>query len=387
MIHPLTPEQQEIRNAILKLCGRFGDDYWLARDADGEFPWEFRQALADAGFLGISLPETYGGGGLGLTEGMLMMQAIAESGAGFSGGTAVGFGVWAPRILVNFASEEQKARWLPPIIRGEILSSFSVTEPDAGLDTTNISTFARRDGDRYIVNGRKAWCSVAQRASKILLLTRTSPRDPDNPTEGMTLFYTDLDRNRIEVREIQKMGRKCVDSNLLFIDDLEVPVEDRVGEEGKAFRYLLMGLNPERIMMAGQAVGLGRAALAKATQYARDRVVFGRPIGQNQAIQHPLAVNWMQLEAAQLMTLRAAALYDAGQSCGAEANAAKYLAAEAGFEACTRAILIHGGMGYAKEYHVERYLREVMIPRIAPVSAEMVKNFIAEKVLDLPKSY
>ena len=279
-------------------------------------------------------------------------------------------------------------RMLPPIIRGEVISAFGVTEPDAGLDTTGITTRAVRRGDGYVVNGRKVWTSLAQRASKIFLLTRTTPREAcERPTDGMTLFYTDLDRTRCEAREIEKMGRKCVDSNQFFIDDLEVPLEDRIGEEGRGFEYILMGLNPERILLAAEAVGLGRAALARATRYARERVVFGRPIGQNQAIQHPLARNWMELEAANLMVLHAAQLYDAGRPYGAQANSAKFLAAEAGFRACEQAVMTHGGYGYAKEYHVERYLREVMIPRIAPVSREMILNFVAEKVLGLPKSY
>jgi acyl-CoA dehydrogenase len=291
-------------------------------------------------------------------------------------------------MIDKFGTDEQKARMLPPIIRGEVVSAFAVTEPDAGLETTNIKTRAVLHGDRYVVNGRKVWTTLAQRASKLFLLARTTPREAcARPTDGITLFYTDLDRTRCEAREIEKMGRKCIDSNQFFIDDLEIPVTDRIGEEGRGFEYILMGLNPERILLAAEAVGLGRVALARATRYAKERVVFDRPIGMNQAIQHPLARNWMELEAANLMTMQAAQLYDAGKPCGAEANAAKYLAAEAGFEACTQAVMTHGGYGYAKEYHVERYMREVMIPRIAPVSREMILCFIAEKVLGLPKSY
>jgi acyl-CoA dehydrogenase len=384
----LTDDQRTIREGVLKLCERFGDDYWLARDRDGEYPWDFKQALADGGWTGLTMPAEYGGAGLGVTEGAVMMQAIAESGGGMSGASAIHGNIFAPKMIEKFGTAEQKQRMLPPIIRGEVISAFGVTEPDAGLDTTGITTRAVRRGDGYVVNGRKVWTSLAQRASKIFLLTRTTPREAcERPTDGMTLFYTDLDRTRCEAREIEKMGRKCVDSNQFFIDDLEVPLEDRIGEEGRGFEYILMGLNPERILLAAEAVGLGRAALARATRYARERVVFGRPIGQNQAIQHPLARNWMELEAANLMVLHAAQLYDAGRPCGAQANSAKFLAAEAGFRACEQAVMTHGGYGYAKEYHVERYLREVMIPRIAPVSREMILNFVAEKVLGLPKSY
>jgi acyl-CoA dehydrogenase len=386
--HSLTEDQQSIRENVLKLCARFGDDYWLARDRDGEYPEAFKQAMADGGWTGLTLPVEHGGAGLGITEGAVMMQAIAESGAGMSGASAIHSNIFAPKMIDKFGTDEQKARMLPPIIRGEVISAFAVTEPDAGLETTNIKTKAVLRGDRYVVNGRKVWTTLAQRASKLFLLARTTPREAcARPTDGITLFYTDLDRTRCEAREIEKMGRKCIDSNQFFIDDLEIPVTDRIGEEGRGFEYILMGLNPERILLAAEAVGLGRVALARATRYAKERVVFDRPIGMNQAIQHPLARNWMELEAANLMTMQAARLYDAGKPCGAEANAAKYLAAEAGFEACTQAVMTLGGYGYAKEYHVERYMREVMIPRIAPVSREMILCFIAEKVLGLPKSY
>ncbi|PJI44565.1 acyl-CoA dehydrogenase family protein [Ferrovibrio sp.] len=384
----LTADQQTIRDAVLRVCSEFGDDYWLARDRDGEFPEAFKQALVDGGWLGLTMPTEYGGAGLGITEGAVMMQAIAESGAGMSGASAIHLNVFAPKVIVKFGSDEQKQRMLPPIISGEVMASFGVTEPDAGLDTTNIKTKAVLQGDRYIVNGRKVWTTLAQRASKLFLLARTTPREQcKRPTDGITLFYTNLDRSRCEAREIEKMGRKCIDSNQFFIDNLEIPVADRIGEEGRGFEYILMGLNPERILLAAEAIGLGRVALQRATRYANERVVFGRPIGKNQAIQHPLAENWMELEAANLMMLRAAELYDSNQPCGAEANAAKYLAAEAGFKACTQSVMTHGGYGYSKEFHVERYMREVMIPRIAPVSREMILCFIAEKVLGLPKSY
>jgi acyl-CoA dehydrogenase len=381
-------EQLSIQRAIERICAGFDADYWLARDTDGVFPDEFVNAITAGGWLGIAMPEAYGGAGLGITEAAIMAHTIARSGAGMTGASAVHLNLFGPNPIVVFGSDEQKARFLPPLIRGQDRACFGVTEPDAGLNTTQLSTRARRDGDHYVINGRKLWTTTAQTANKILLIVRTRDlADCQKPTEGLSLFYTDLNRDRIEVRAIEKMGRKAVDSNALFIDDLIVPVEDRIGEEGQGWKYLLHGLNPERILIASEAVGLGQAALARASQYAQERVVFGRSIGQNQGIQHPLAENWMSLEAANLMVQKAANLYDAGKPCGAEANSAKYLAAEAGLQACQRAVLTHGGMGYAKEYHVERYLREIMIPVIAPVSQELIKSYIAEQILGQAKSY
>ncbi|HWA12522.1 MAG TPA: acyl-CoA dehydrogenase family protein, partial [Burkholderiales bacterium] len=375
-----------IRDAIGKLCARFGDAYWLERDREGGFPVDFHRAVAEAGWLGIAMPKEFGGAGLGITEAALMMQAISESGAGFSGASSVHMNIFGLNPVVVFGTPGQKERWLPPLIRGEHKACFAVTEPDAGLNTAKIATTARREGDHYVLRGRKVWISTAQVADRMLVLARTDAPG-SRPTDGLSLFYTALDRGRVEVREIEKMGRKAVDSNLLFIEDLRVPAADLVGTEGRGFDCILHGLNPERILIAAEAVGLGRAALARATAYAKERVVFDRPIGQNQGIQHPLARCWMELEAANLMVFKAASLYDAGEPCGAEANAAKYLAAEACFHACEQAMLALGGMGYAKEYHVERYLREAMIPRLAPVSPQLVLCFIAEKVLGLPKSY
>lgn len=384
----LDETQQQIRDSVLQICQKYPADYWLEKDRRGGFPDDFAKDIADAGWLGIALPEAYGGSGLGVREAAVMMMAIAESGAGFTGASAVHINIFGLKPVAVHGSEEQKRAWLPSIIRGEDRACFGVTEADAGLDTPRIKTRADRKGDHYVVNGGKIWTSTAQSANKILLLARTAPIETTpNPIDGLTLFYTDLDRAHVQIKEIEKMGRKAVDSNMVFIDGLRVPVGHRIGEEGKGFRYLLEGFNPERILIAAEAVGLGRAALRRATQYARERRVFGRPIGQNQAIQHPLARCWAELEAAELMIFRAAARYDAGKSCGEEANAAKYLAAEAGFHACETAVMTHGGMGYAKEYHVERYLREIMIPRIAPVSREMILSFLAEKALGLPKSY
>jgi acyl-CoA dehydrogenase len=384
----LTPEQREIREAIFKICAHFGDEYWLKKDKEGGFPFEFHEALAADGWLGIAMPEEFGGSGLGITEAALMMQAIAESGAGMQGASAVHMNIFGLNPVVVFGTDEQKRRFLPPLIAGKEKSCFAVTEPNVGLDTTRLKTKAVREGNRYRVDGRKIWISTAQVADKVLLLARTTPlEEVKRTTEGLSLFYTTLDRTYVDVREIDKMGRKAVDSNELFIDGLPVPLEDRIGEEGKGFQYILHGMNPERILIAAEAVGIGRVAIERASRYAKDRIVFGRPIGQNQAIQHPLAKAWMNLEAANLMVFKAAALYDQDQPCGIEANAAKYLAGEAGFEACEAAVLTHGGMGYAKEFHVERFLREVMITRIAPVSRELILSHVAEKALGLPKSY
>lgn len=384
----LSPEQESIKSSIERICDRFGDDYWLNKDREGGFPHELYHALADDGWLGICIPEAYGGSGLGITEAAIMAQAISRSGAGMSGASAVHINIFGLNPVVVFGTEEQKRRMLPPMVQGLEKACFGVTEPDAGLNTTHLKTRARRMGDHYVVDGQKVWISTAQVADRILLLARTTPlEEVKRPTEGLSLFYTRFDRSRIRVSEIEKMGRKAVDSNELFIEGLEIPIEDRIGEEGKGFQYIIEGLNPERILIAAEAVGLGQVALDRATKYAKDRVVFGRPIGQNQGIQHPLAQCWMELEAASLMIQKAAWQYDRGQPCGAEANAAKYLAGEAGFHACETAVMTHGGFGYAREYHVERYLREVLIPRIAPVSPQLVLCFIAERVLGLPKSY
>jgi acyl-CoA dehydrogenase len=384
----LSAEQQQIKGSIVKLCAPFDDKYWLEKDRSGDFPHELHGALAQAGWLGIAMPEEYGGAGLGITEAVVMMQAIAESGAAMSGASAVHINIFGLQPVVVFGTDEQKRRMLPPLIAGQDKACFAVTEPDAGLDTTALKVRAERRGDHYVLSGQKIWISTAQVANKILILARTTPLDQvKRRTEGLSLFYTDLDRSRVAVRVIEKMGRHAVDSNEMFFDGMAVPAADLIGGEGQGFRSILHGMNPERILIAAEAVGIGRAALQRAAKYARERVVFRRPIGQNQGIAHPLARCWMELEAANLMVMKAADLYDRDMECGAEANAAKYLAGEAGFHACETAVMTHGGMGYSKEFHVERYLREVMIPRIAPVTPHMILNFIAEKVLGLPKSY
>ena len=381
-------QQLSIQEAVSRICRNFGDDYWLARDTDGDFPEEFVHAITEGGWLGIAMPEEFGGSGLGVSEALILAHTIARSGAGMSGASAVHLNLFGPNPIVVFGTHEQKSRFLPPLIQGLDRACFGVTEPNSGLNTSRLETRAELDGDNYVINGQKLWTTTAQTATKILLIARTTPLvECERPTDGLSLFFTDLDRDKIEVRLIEKMGRKAVDSNSLFIDNLIVPAQDLIGEEGGGWKCLLHGLNPERILIAAEAIGLGQAALERASNYARERVVFDRTIGKNQAIQHPLAVNWMELEAAMLMVFKAASIYDSGEPCGAESNAAKYLAAEAALSACQRSVLTHGGMGYAKEYHVERYLREIMIPVIAPVSQEMIKSFIGERVLGQEKSY
>jgi acyl-CoA dehydrogenase len=383
-----TPERAEIRDAVRAICNKFDDTYWAEKDRTHSFPFEFARAIADGGWLGIAMPIEYGGAGLGVTEASIMMQEVGRSAGAFAACSTVHINIFGLHSIVKHGTDEQKKRWLPSIIDGSSRACFGVTEPDAGLDTSKIKTRAVLQGDKYVVHGQKIWTSTAQQADKIVLLARTTPIEQcAKPAEGLSLFYTDLDRSNVEVREIPKMGRHAVNSNQTFFDGLVVPVEHRIGEEGKGFRYILDCLNPERILIAAEVVGMGRRALEKAVKYANERVVFGRPIGKNQSIQHPLAECWSELYAAELMALHAAQLYDAGKPCGAQANAAKYLAADAGFHACDRAIRTHGGMGYAAEYHVERYFREMVATQLAPVSREMILCFIAEHELGLPKSY
>tara|TARA_R110002126_G_scaffold185573_2_gene334138 strand:- start:17286 stop:18452 length:1167 start_codon:yes stop_codon:yes gene_type:complete len=383
-----TQAQQEIRDTVLRICADFDDEYWLEKDRNGGFPHDLHKALADGGWLGIALPEEVGGAGLGITEAAIMMQAIAESGGGASGASAIHMNIFGLNPVVKFGTLEQKQRMLVPLLEGREKACFAVTEPTTGLDTTKLKTRAIRHGDRYVVHGQKVWISTAQVAHKMLLLARTTPlEEVTKPTEGLTLFYTTLDRTFVDVREIEKMGRKAVDSNEVFIDGLPVPAEDMIGEEGQGFRQILHGLNPERILVAAECVGIARNAIKRASEYAKERHVFGRPIGQNQGIQHPLAKSWAKVESANLMVMHAAALYDAGESCGVEANAAKLLAAEAAVEATQTAQMTFGGYGYAKEYHVERLVREALLFHIVPVTPHMLMSFIAEKALGLPKSY
>ena len=384
----LSPEQQSIREAVLRTCEKFDAAYWLEKDRHGGFPLDFHAAIAEAGWLGICMPPEYGGAGLGIQEAALLVQAISESGAGLSGVSAIHMNIFGLNPVVKFGTDAQKQRMLPPLIAGKEKACFAVTEPNTGLNTTQLKTFARKEGDTYYVTGRKVWITTAQVTEKMLLLARTTPLDQvKKPTDGLSLFYTDLDRRYVDVREIEKLGRKAVDSNELFIENLPVPAADLIGKEGEGFRNILHGMNPERALAAAAAIGLGRVALKRAAAYANERIVCDRPIGKNQGVQHPLAKCWMELEAANLMVMNAAWRYDQGMECGAESNAAKYLAGEAGFKACEQAILTHGGFGYAKEYHVERYFREAMLLRIAPISIQLIMCYIAEKVLGLPKSY
>ncbi|MEX3101673.1 MULTISPECIES: acyl-CoA dehydrogenase family protein [unclassified Streptomyces] len=384
----LTEDQETIRKAVAGLLRDFDDRYWMEKDRDHAFPEEFYAAVADGGWLGITIPEEYGGHGLGITEATLLLEEVARSGGGMNAASAIHMSIFGMHPVVVHGSDELKRRTLPRIARGDLHVCFGVTEPGAGLDTTSITTYARRVGDHYVVSGRKVWISKALESEKILLLTRTARRDEvEKPTDGMTLFLTDLDRDRVDIRPIPKMGRNAVSSNEVFIDDLRVPARDRVGEEGQGFRYLLDGLNPERMLIAAEALGIGRVALDRAVRYGREREVFGRPIGMNQGIQFPLADALAHLDAAELVLRKATWLYDQGRPCGREANTAKYLCADAGFTAADRALQTHGGMGYSEEYPVARFFREARLMRIAPVSQEMVLNYLGSHTLGLPRSY
>lgn len=384
----LTDTERDTVEGIRPFLGKYGDDYWREKDSAGQFPWEFYDELAAAGWVGIAIPAEYGGAGLGISEAALMLEEIAASGAGMNGASSLHLTVFGMNPVVKHGSPEMKTRYLPQVADGSLHVCFGVTEPDAGSDTTRIITRAVRQGDKYLVDGRKVWTSKAQECSKVLLLARTTPRSEcAKPTDGMTLLLADLDPDHCDIRPIHKMGRNAVESNELFIDGLEVSIEDRVGEEGMGFQYILDGLNPERILIAHEAAGLGRVALDRATAYAKERIVFGRPIGQNQGIAFPLARAQMQLDAARLAARHAAWLYDNGRSCGPQASTAKFLCAEAAFFAADRAVQTLGGFGYASEYNVERYFREACLMRLAPVSQELVMSYISRRVLDLPRSY
>ncbi len=378
----------DIRGSVQAICSKYDAAYWLRCDSEERFPEEFYRDMVANGFVGLTLPESCGGAGLSISDAAVVLQTIVESGAGMTGASTIHSYVFAPNPIVVHGTEEQKQRMLPPLTDGRERACFGISEPNTGLDTTRVATRAEWNGSYYIVTGTKVWPTAGSTAARIMLLARTTPiEDCKRPVDGLSLFYTRMDRRYVQTSKIEKMGRNAMESCMVFLDGLPVPAEDRIGEEGRGFYYLLDGLNPERILVAAEAISLGRVALARAAQYAKERVVFGRPIGQNQGVQHPLAESWMQLEAANLMMMKAASLYDQGKPCGAEANAAKYLGAEAGFEACTRAVMAHGGYGYAKEYHVERFLREALLTRIAPISPQLILCYIAERVLGLPKSY
>lgn len=381
-------DHEEIRSGVRAVAAQFDDQYWMEKDANREFPTEFYQAFADGGWLGITTPEEFGGHGLGITEASILLEEVAASGAGMNGASSMHLSIFGMHPVIKHGSEELKARTLSGIVTGELHVCFGVTEPIAGLDTTRIATFAKRDGDDYIISGRKVWISKALESEKILLLTRTQKLDEvERKTDGLTLFLTDVKRPEIEIRPIRKMGRNAVSSNEVFIDNLRVSAADRVGEEGQGFKYILDGLNPERMLIAAEALGIGRAALRAATTYANEREVFDRPIGKNQGVQFPLAESLARLDAAELVLRKATWLYDQGLPCAKEANMAKYLCADAGFEAADRALQTHGGMGYSEEYPVARYFREARLMKIAPLSQEMVLNYLGEHVLGLPRSY
>lgn len=383
----LSEMEQEVVNQSRSLAAKFSLSYWADKDEKGEYPWEFVKAFADAGWMGVIMPTEYGGLGLGIKEASLLMREIAASGAGTSGASAVHFYIFPAAPIIRHGSKKMKDEFLPQMAKGELLTAFGVTEPNAGTDTSRITTRAVRTDGRWLINGQKVWTTNAQNATRILLLTRTSPREENRPLDGMTLFFVPLNRDNCTIRVIKKLGRAAVDSNEVFISDLAATDDDIVGEEGRGFYHLLDGLNPERIVVAMESIGMGLAGLDLASEYAKQRVVFSNPIGHNQAVAHPLADSWAHLQAAQLLALRAAELFDSGMPCGAEANAAKYLGAEAGFQACDVALQTFGGFGYAKEYHIERLWRESRLYRIAPISQAMVLNYLSEHVLGLPKSY
>lgn len=381
-------DQTLIRESVRKLCADFPDEYWARHDENEEFPWEFYDAMAQAGWIGIAIPEAYGGSGMGITEASIVLEEVAASGAAMNGATALHLSIFGMHPVVAHGSEEMKQKYLPPVARGDLHVAFGVTEPDAGTDTSSITTSARRDGDQYLVKGRKVWTTKALIAERVLLLVRTTDASKvDRRTDGMTLLLAELKKPEVNISAIPKVGRNAVATCEVVYDELPVQVSDRVGEEGKGFRYLLDGLNAERILIAAEALGIGRAALRRAVNYANERVVFGRPIGKNQGVSFPLGEARMRLDAAELMIRKAAWKIDNGEPCGAEANMAKWLAADAAFQAADQAMQTHGGFGYAKEYHVERYWREARLMRIAPISQEMILNFVTEHVLDLPRSY
>ena len=384
----LTDEQQLIREAVGKLCADFPDTYWAAKDKAHEFPWDFYDAMAQAGWLGIAIPEAYGGSGRGITEASLVLEEVAASGAAMNGATPLHLSIFGMHPVVKYGSEEMKQAYLPRVARGDLHVAFGVTEPDAGTDTTSITTTARREGDTYLVKGRKVWTTKALQSERVLLLVRTTPKEAvERRTDGLTLLLAELQRDEVSISPIDKVGRNAVATCEVVYDDLPVQVTDRVGDEGKGFRYLLDGLNAERVLIAAEALGIGRVALKRAVDYANERVVFNRPIGKNQGIAFPLAEARMRLDAAELMIRKASWLLDQGLPCGAEANMAKWLAADAGFFAADRAVQTLGGFGYASEYHVERYWREARLMKIAPISQEMIQNYVSEHVLELPRSY
>jgi acyl-CoA dehydrogenase len=379
------PDLELISDAVGAICAGFPDDYWSACDREHRFPWEFYERMAEGGWIGIAIPEQYGGGGRGIVEAVTVMRTVAASGAAMNGCSAIHLTVFGLNPVVVFGNDRLKETFLPRAAAGDLHVAFGVTEPDAGTDTSRITTRATRDGDTWRINGRKVWTSKALESEVVLLLARTG--EAATGFDGLSLFLADLDPDRVQISPIPKLGRNAIASCEVVYEDLEVEGWRLVGEEGKGFRHILHGLNPERILLAGEAIGIGEVALKKAVAYANEREVFGRPIGSNQAISHPLARAHVALHAAWLQTMEAAWKYDHGMECGESANSAKYLAAEASFAAADAAVQTHGGMGYATEYHVERYWRESRLQKLAPVSQEMTLNYVAQQVLGLPRSY
>ena len=382
------PDHELIRDGVRAVSAGFDDRYWRHHDEHHEFPWDFDRAMADGGWIGIAIPEKYGGGGRGITEASIVLEEVAASGAAMNGCSAIHLSIFGMEPVVRHGSDEMRETYLPRVASGDLHVAFGVTEPDAGTDTTAITTRATRDGDVYIVRGRKVWTTKALYCEKVLLLVRTTPlEESERRTDGMTLLLADLQRPEVDIQPIDKVGRNAVVSCEVRYDDLPVAVSDRVGEEGQGFRYLLNGLNPERILVASEALGIGRASIKRAVRYANERVVFGRPIGKNQGIAFPLAEAHARLHAAELAIREASYRYDQGLPCGEHANTAKFLAADAGYRAADQAMQTLGGFGYAKEYDVERWWREARLMRIAPISQELVLAYVAQHVLALPRSY
>lgn len=383
-----TDTHLSIREGVQRVCSKFTDAYWRDLDERHEFPWAFYEAMAEGGWIGIAMPEEHGGGGQGITEASIVLEEVAASGAAMNGCSALHTSMFGMNPVVKHGSAELRDRYLPEVVAGRLHVAFGVTEPDAGTDTTRISTKATRDGDHYVVRGRKVWMTKAAYCQKTLLLVRTTPVDQvERKTAGLTLLLADLDDPRVTITPISKLGRNAVVSCEVLFDDLEVPVDQRVGEEGRGFTYLLDGLNPERILIAAEAIGIGRVAIRRAVAYANERIVYDRPIGKNQGIAFPLAEAYARLHAASLVVREAGWRYDRGLPCGEQANLGKFLAADAAFTAADQAMQTHGGFGYATEYDVERYWKEARLMRLAPVPQEMVLNYVAEHVLGLPRSY
>jgi acyl-CoA dehydrogenase len=381
-------DSEAIRQAVRRVCRDFGDTYWRDCDENHRFPWDFYRVMADGGWVGIAIPQEYGGGGRGITEASIVLEEVAASGAAMNGCSALHLSIFGMNPVVKYGSDEMKANYLPRVASGDLHVAFGVTEPDSGTDTASITTRAHLEGDHYVVRGQKVWTTKAEDCEKVLLLVRTAPMEAGKKrTDGMTLLLADLQRPEVDIRPIPKVGRNAVASCEVRYDDLPVAVSDRIGEEGKGFHYLLDGLNPERILVASEALGIGKVSIRKAVEYAKHRQVFGRPIGMNQGMAFPLAEAHARLHGAELVIREASWRYDHGLPCAEHANTAKWLAADAGHFAADRAMQTFGGFGYANEYDVARYWVESRLMKIAPISQEMIMNYLAEHVLGLPRSY